>query len=250
MAWLLCLVPPPDDTKFENVAALCDVPFHVIGLQQKWHEGQLSVEIGICSRQDSSSKPAYNRSAKHNSRVSSSFKQMVTKFLSTNSLHSMFYKISGFIRTRSQYLCNLPQSQRNLSTLLSVNPDPNAMSRVFGTLPGFFWQTMELEDFDCGGKTISYPGPEIQNMTMVMQYAAYHDPLCCLDVMTRAWREGFDIAGLRLVYPNTSGKNHSHSIGFDEFKTKCFFPLYLACKSKIFGCGNNMEFCLKTTKRL
>lgn len=124
------------------------------------------------------------------------------------------------------------------------------MSRVFGTLPGFFWQTMELEDFDCGVKTISYPGPEIQNMTMVMQYAAYHDPLCCLDVMTRAWREGFDIAGLRLVYPKTSGKNHSHSISFDEFKTKCFFPLYLACKSKIFGCGNNMEFCLKTTKRL
>ena len=93
-------------------------------------------------------------------------------------------------------------SKKNLSTSLIVNPDPEAMWRVFGAKPGFFWQTMEMDDAPVDDKTGErlFQGPEIHNAFMLMHSAVFRQPFCLLDVLIRARCNALDIAGIRLVY--------------------------------------------------
>lgn len=177
-----------------DYAELCGTPFYVVGLQQSWHDGQLKVEIGICRRLI---KGENQKKIKVNS-----FRQAVNKFLSTNSLHSVYSRLSEFNPYPFQHISELLISKKNLSTLLTVNPDPDAMNRVFDAKPGFFWQTMEVEDALCDEKTGSrlYQGPEMQTTVMLMQFAVFHEPFCLLDVMVRARSKALDVAGIRLVY--------------------------------------------------
>ena len=175
-------------------AELCGTPFYVVGLQQSWRDGQLKVEIGICRRLV---KGENQKKIKSNS-----FRQAVSKFLSTNSLHSVYLRLSEFNPCPLQHISEMLISKKNLSTLLTVNPDPDAMNRVFGAKPGFFWQTMEVEEAPCDEKTGArlYQGPEMQTTVMLMQFSVFHEPFCLLDVMVRARSKALDIAGIRLVY--------------------------------------------------
>ena len=50
LAWLLSIVPCSDRDNARDYAQVCGAPFHVIGLQQSWHEAQLVIEVGIMSR--------------------------------------------------------------------------------------------------------------------------------------------------------------------------------------------------------
>ena len=192
VAWLASLVCP--SVNGTDYAEICGAPFYVVGLQQSWHEGQLKMEIGICSRVE---KGENQKKTKANS-----FRQAVIKFLSTNSLYSMYSRLFEFEPFPLQHLAEMLMSKKNLSTILTVNPDSEAMNRVFGAKPGFFWQTMEVEDAPSEEKTgvRLCQGPEIQNTVMLMQLAVFHEPFCLLDVLIRARCNALDIAGVRLVY--------------------------------------------------
>ena len=213
VAWLACLVHPGVNTTDD--AEVCRAPFCVVGLQQSWHEGQLRIDIGICSRAD---KGGNQKKTKANN----SFRQAVSKFLSTNSLHSVFSRFSECTTCQLQYLSEMLTSKRNLSTLLTVNPDPEAMHRVFGAKPGFFWQTMEVDDTAAGEKTGTKlcQGPEIQNTVMMMQLSVFHQPFCLLDVLKRARNKALDIAGIRLVYRNEV-LEQKLGIYIERFSTEC-----------------------------
>jgi len=188
-----------------DYAEICGAPFYVVGLQQSWHEGQLKMEIGICCRTtEKGEQPSVNDGkGKAKNKASNSFRHAVSKFLSTNTLHGVYTRLSEYTPCPLQYLGELSLSKRNLSTLLTVNPDPDAMQRVFAAKSGFFWQTMEMEDAPTEEKTSSArlcQGPEIQNTVMVMQLAVFHQPFCLLDVLIRVRNKALDIAGIRLVY--------------------------------------------------
>lgn len=192
VAWLACLVCPSVNTP--DYAEVCGAPFYVVALRQSWHEGQLKMEIGICSRLE---KGENQKKIKANS-----FRQAVSKFLSTNSLHNAYSRLFEFTPCPLQHISEMLISKKNLSTLLTVNPDPEAMHRVFGAKPGFFWQTMEVDDVPAEDKTgvTLCQGPEIQHTVMLMQYAVFHEPFCLLDVLIRVRVKALDISGVRLVY--------------------------------------------------
>lgn len=203
IAWLACLVSPSVNTT--DYAEVCGAPFYVVGLQQSWHEGQLKMEIGICSRamEKGEQSSVNDGKGKAKNKASNSFRHAVSKFLSTNSLHSVYARLMECTPCPPQYLAEISISKRNLSTLLTVNPDPDAMQRVFGAKPGFFWQTMEMEDAPTEEKASSArlcQGPEIQNTVMLMQYAVFHQLFSLLDVLIRVRNRALDMAGFRLVY--------------------------------------------------
>ena len=200
--WLACLVSPRVDST--DYAEICGAPFYVVGLQQSWHEGHLKMEIGICSRttEKGEQSSVNDGKGKAKNKASNSFRHAVSKFLSTNTLHSVYTRLLESTPCPLQYLAEFSISKRNLSTLLTVNPDPDAMQRVFAAKPGFFWQTMEMEDAPTEEKTSARlcQGPEIQNTVMLMQHAVFHQPFCLLDVLIRVRNKALDIAGIRLVY--------------------------------------------------
>ena len=76
-------------------------------------------------------------------RGTGNFKAVVAKFLSTNSLQSIFTRmVRCGVETSSNHCLNqITLSQRNLSTFLNINSDPKALTSVFGTEVAFFWQT-------------------------------------------------------------------------------------------------------------
>lgn len=199
LAWLLSMVCVPEYTHYVDNAEICEAPFHVIGLQQTWHEGELSIKVGICSREEFQGTRAKQGSKGNN------FQTAVAKFLRTNTLCSVLTKIVGY----PPVFVNMSFSQKNLSSLLSINSDPQAMIRVFGAEPGFYWKTHEVEDtIDTSSSNIQYCGPEVQNTVMLVQFLALHDPMCMFDILNRVWKEGLDLAGIRLLY--------THRIPFDE----------------------------------
>lgn len=201
VAFLACLVAPSVSTT--DYAEVCGAPFYVVGFQQSWHEGQLKIDTGICSRAEIGEN-------QKKSRANNSFRQAVSKFLTTNSLHSVFARFSEFTPV-PEYLTKIIASKRNLSTLLTVNSDPEAMHRVFGTKPGFFWQTMELDDYPTEEKTGSNicQGPEIQNTVTLLQQAVFHSPFCLVDVLMHARSKALDISGVRLTYHRECPKENS-----------------------------------------
>lgn len=209
VAWLLSLVPVPQKTYYVDFADVCESPFYVIGLQQTWHEGELSMKIGICSR-DHFQPTRTKQGGRGNA-----FQSSVSKFLRTNTLCSVLTKLSSYPAA----FIDTAIGNKNLSTLLTINSDPQAMIRVFGGEPGFFWKTMDVEDTtDNHSSNIENCGPEISNTMMLIQYEAFHDPSCMFDVLNRVWDEGLDLAGIRLLYTNNipleerPGKSASGSI--------------------------------------
>lgn len=199
LAWLLSLVPIPEKSYYMDFAALCDSPFYVIGIQQTWHEGELSVKIGICSR-DNFQPSRTKQLGKGNA-----FQSAVSKFLKTNTLISVMSRLASY----PESFHDSSIGNKNLSTLLSINSDPQAMIRVFGGDPGFFWKTLEVEDtVDLYTSNIEYCGPDVNNTMMLVQFEAFHDPCCMMDILNRVWREGLDLAGVRLLY--------THNIPLEE----------------------------------
>lgn len=201
IAWLACLVYPSMNTT--DYAEICGAPFYVVGLRQSWHEGQLRIEIGICGRTEKGDlSSAQDAKGKLKNKANNSFRHAVSKFLSTNTLQSVYARLLEHTPCPLQDLAQMQMSKKNLSTLLTVNPDPEAMLRVFGAKPGFFWQTMEMEDAPVDEKTGARlcQGPEIHNTVMLMQYVVFHQVFCLLDVLIRARSNALDIAGVRLVY--------------------------------------------------
>lgn len=205
MAWLLSLVPVPEKTYYVDFAVLCESPFYVIGLQQTWHEGELSVKIGICSREDF--QPTRSKQGGRGN----AFQSSVSKFLRTNTLSSVMSKLSSYPTS----LIDSTIGNKNLSSLLTINSDPHAMIRVFGGEPGFYWKTLEVEDtVDIYSSNIEYCGPDVHNTMMLVQFEAFHDPSCMFDILNRVWNEGLDLAGIRLLYTN--------NIPLEERPGECF----------------------------
>ncbi|XP_077985176.1 dynein axonemal assembly factor 8-like [Glandiceps talaboti] len=248
LTWLLSLVPENYDFLQHDVAApssnannelpSTEAPFYVIGLQQLWQEKFLSLAVAITPRDKAAIK---NTPAKKKSRVRDEFKdcspfqKSVAKFLSTNVLNSVCpwlqssfaYKVgskgqmlksttcdSSGVQKDGSYMPPLPAvTSKPLSTFVAINRDPNAVSNVFGSSVGFFWQTVECEEnvLDQDVCQEYNTNSDIQNTLSLIYKNIYRDPYAMVGVLYGVLQEGLDLCGIRLLYPTGNFIPSTHS---------------------------------------
>ena len=145
----------------------------------------------------------------------SAFHQHLTKYLSTNTLHSVCPWLQDMVSTDVRplnsksnesgyaYRPPLPNiTTKPLSTFIEVSPDHQAASKVFNTSVGFFWQTVDSDegrlDQPINDNDVSC---DIQNTMSLVYKKIFTDPRSMMGVFNRVLQEGLDLAGVRLVYP-------------------------------------------------
>lgn len=76
------------------------------------------------------------------------------------------------------------------------------MNKIFGLESGFFWETVETDELttDSGIKeeVIDY---ETQNTMSLVYKQIFRDHSAIMGILNRVLQEGFDLAGVRLLYP-------------------------------------------------
>ncbi|XP_071094592.1 dynein axonemal assembly factor 8-like [Haliotis cracherodii] len=225
LTWLLSLVPD-DFTFLQGAAQPTDTamffpPFHVVGLQQMWMEEQLCLAIAVSPAKDFDAKFVSLKSKKSKVRDevkgSSPFMQHVSKFLSTNTLHTVCPWLQAFVSmdvtcankddpelcASYTYQPPLPNvTTKPLSTYIHLNPDQSAAGKVFNTPVGFFWQTVDSDDghFDVPlhDSDVNY---ETQNTMSLIYKKIFREPGALMGILNRVLQEGLDLSGVRLLYP-------------------------------------------------
>ncbi|XP_013420923.1 uncharacterized protein LOC106181165 isoform X1 [Lingula anatina] len=251
LTWLLSLVPHDftflDDSSIRQPAPSPPVPldpgpFCVLGLQQLWFEEQLCIIVAIAPKDKQSqvtqlTGPVKSKKAKLKDAVKSCtpFQQQVTKFLSTNTLHSVCPWLQDFtsveISSPPSPSTDHPTSQKfaykpplpnittkPLSTFMQMRTDPDAVKKVFGTPVGFFYQSVESDecqaDVGINDDGVNY---ETQNTMSLVYKKIYQNPVALMGILSRVLQEGLDISGIRLLYPSVQLLSlESPRISFNE----------------------------------
>ncbi|KAK3107616.1 hypothetical protein FSP39_018349 [Pinctada imbricata] len=221
VTWLLSLVPDNFDFFLPNGSSskpgqtmFYDSPFHVIGLQQLWMDEHLNLVVAITPTKEFDAKYVPNKSKKSKLKDevkdSSPFHQLVSKFLSTNTLHSVCPWLQDLVSVEVPgessgytYRPPLPNiTTKPLSTFIQIKPDQSAASKVFNSAVGFFWQTVDndeaLFEQTLNDSAVLYD----TQITMSLVYKKiFRDSRSMMGIFNRVLQEGLDLAGIRLVYP-------------------------------------------------
>ena len=146
----------------------------------------------------------------------SPFQQFLTKFLSTNTLHTVCPWLQAVVpidiscpsqdpEDTATYVYRAPLpiiTTKPLSTFIQMNPDPQAAQKVFNSPVGFFWQTVDNEEssFDHGlaDCDVNYD----TQVTMSLVYKKiFQEPPAMSGIFNKIMQEGLDLSGVRLLYP-------------------------------------------------
>lgn len=159
---------------------------------------------------------------KDNVKDASVFYQLVTKYLSTNTLNSVCPWLSDMVsigidgenqNTGFVYTPPLPDiTTKPLSTFIEVNPNMQAAQRLFNVDVGFFWQTVHSGESCCDNSSVEF---DTENTMSIIYKKIYQECHAMMGVFNRILQEGLDLAGVRLLYPvpemvNTSLKQPSN----------------------------------------
>ncbi|KAM5151804.1 dynein axonemal assembly factor 8-like, partial [Mantella aurantiaca] len=208
LVWLVSLVSPLNPQGEE------EVPFQVLGLQQVWREEGLALYACVSPRRlgaHPSPKIRKNK-GKERLRGTSSFYQQTSQFLTHTTLQSVTrWREEVGDRLQGQlFTMKVDVPALRLSNIALLNPDPEAVDKVFPACSGFFWQTLETEEKLCplSLKVPADIGTEVVPVvlcdTLLRWPAALHHTLHLI------LSAGLDVCGLRLLYPQSSAL-HAHS---------------------------------------
>ncbi|XP_046582634.1 dynein axonemal assembly factor 8-like [Haliotis rubra] len=240
LTWLLSLVP--DDFTFLQGAAqpkdnaMFFGPFHVVGLQQMWMDEQLCLAIAVSPAKEFDAKfvPVKSKKSKVRDEVkgSSPFMQHVSKFLSTNTLHTVCPWLQAFVSmdvtcankddpelcASYTYQPPLPNvTTKPLSTYIHLNPDQRAACKVFNTPVGFFWQTVDSDDghfeVTLHDTDVNY---ETQNTMSLIYKKIFREPGALMGILNRVLQEGLDLSGVRLLYPTAELLNSKECVNSEK----------------------------------
>ena len=178
------------------------IPFSVIGMQQAYQNGKLQLFVGVQPNKGSCGVNTQPGKCSRKSKIKA-FNKAISKYLSTHSLRSVYQKIPKVYLSGNIPVDENLYSSKMLSTYITVGQDPDAVQRVFGTKPGFFWGTVEIIDTNEVFKGSACRNFSVENTVVLVQPSLYHRPSCILDLLNRIENEGCDLAGLRLAYGET-----------------------------------------------
>ncbi|XP_056389962.1 dynein axonemal assembly factor 8-like [Hyla sarda] len=207
LVWLVSLVAPLNP-HYEG-----DAPFQVLGLQQMWREEGLALYACVSPRQVSDHKCTKNRKhkGKEDFRGTSSFYQQVSLFLSHHTLQSVTRWKENVIQQLQGQLfpLNLEVPATKLSSIVMVNPDPQAVPKVFSSPAGFFWQMLETEEKLSPLAPELFQDGDIQVVPVIMYDTLIQDPVAFHHALHLILTSGLDICGIRLLYPEASALRSS-----------------------------------------
>ncbi|XP_069036850.1 dynein axonemal assembly factor 8 isoform X2 [Lepisosteus oculatus] len=204
VAWFLSLV---GQRPLGRAGEELHPPFWVAGLQQLWREDGLALYVCAASPGESLQHSRRHRK-REGERSSSVFYQRVCKFLSQTSLHAVvpWAQDLNFLLAKQSYPLHINVPSARLDSFICVNPERKALEKAFGTTPGFYWQTVEIEGQICesAGETADSQHPNTEVAMAVGYSTLFEDPLVILHTLQLLLSSNLDVCGLRLLYPTHS----------------------------------------------
>ncbi|XP_066545119.1 dynein axonemal assembly factor 8 isoform X2 [Amia ocellicauda] len=203
VAWFLSLVGPDPHSCEESAGADGRPPFWVAGLQQLCGGGGLA--LYVCATSYEEGPPRTRRHRRQEERSSALFPQRVGRFLSQTALSAVVHWAPqlSWLLSRQAHPPHFRPPATRLDSFVSVNPEKEALEKVFGARLGFYWRTLETEDQACesAGDPTSTPhtNPEV---AMALAYRMlWQDPLVTHHTLQLLLDASLDVCGLRLLFP-------------------------------------------------
>ncbi|XP_075035501.1 dynein axonemal assembly factor 8-like isoform X2 [Mixophyes fleayi] len=202
LVWLLSLVSPL------NSHCEGDAPFQVLGLQQVWREEGLALYACISPHE----VPVHitpkmrKHKGREDHRGTSSFYQQTSLFLSRNTLQSITWWSDAVMQQLMGQLfpLNLEVPAIRLSSIAMLNPDPQAVEKVFSSSSGFFWQTLETEERLSALSPEFFMDSEMEVIPVMLFDTLLRDSVAFHHALHLILMAGLDVCGLRLLYPQSS----------------------------------------------
>ncbi|XP_052628942.1 dynein axonemal assembly factor 8 isoform X2 [Harpia harpyja] len=200
--WLLSLVPP---VKMKDGPK---APFQVVGLQQVWREDGLALYACLMPADECSahnSTKIQKIKTKEDLQGTSIFYQKISAFLACTQLPDVIWWRAELANHFQNQLCPLLPEIPSvlLSYITAVNPDPQAVEKVFAVPNGFYWQTVETDEkYFPNSSDIEACRDIDTEVAMVLLFETlYRSPLATHHMLQLVLGSGLDICGLRLLYP-------------------------------------------------
>ncbi|XP_076109890.1 dynein axonemal assembly factor 8-like isoform X2 [Mytilus galloprovincialis] len=220
LSWLLSLVPHDFTFLQKEEEDNTPLPFYILGLQQECMDEQLCLQVAVAAPRDYDKQmnlKTKKSKVKDEMKGCTAFQHFITKFLSTNTLHSVCPWLVDMVSVEvpcSQvdnttekptyvYRPPLPNiTTKPLSTFIQVNPDQQAAQKVFNSSVGFFWQTIDSEEAFCD-QNVGEVNYDTQVTMSLIYRKIFYDPRAMMGICNRILQEGLDLAGVRLLYPTS-----------------------------------------------
>ncbi|KAM6351563.1 dynein axonemal assembly factor 8 isoform 1-T1 [Alca torda] len=202
VTWLLSLVPPV------TMKAGPKAPFQVVGLQQAWREDGLALYACLMPADEASAQSSTKTQkikAKEVLQGTFIFYQKTSAFLARTWLPDVIWWRAELANRFQNQLCPLLPEIPSvlLSYVTAVNPDPQAVEKVFAVPNGFYWQTVETEEkYFPNSSDIEACRDTDTEVAMVLLFETlFRSPLATHHMLQLVLSSGLDICGLRLLYP-------------------------------------------------
>ncbi|XP_026786019.3 dynein axonemal assembly factor 8 isoform X3 [Pangasianodon hypophthalmus] len=198
IAWFMSLAKPSSCSADDSVTNTA--PFWVTGLQQFWKND--SLVLYICAvPPDETASP---RKFQNMKRGWTSFHQRVSKFLAQTQLRTVASWLPELNHLLEQQahpaLVSLPSSR--LDCFVSISSDKEPAKEAFGTNPGFYWQTLSIQEQICQwAEATTSQQPHTEVMLALVYQGMFHNPLATHHTLQLLFSSGLDVCGLRFAYP-------------------------------------------------
>ncbi|XP_050173782.1 dynein axonemal assembly factor 8 [Myiozetetes cayanensis] len=201
VTWLLSLVPPSKGSNGPKA------PFEVVGLQQAWREEGLALYAGLAPADESSAQSCPKSHETQNTedlRGPSVFYQKISAFLASTWLPDVIWWRAELASCFQNQLCPLLEIPSVLlSNVAAVNPDPQAVEKVFAVPNGFYWQTVESGDkyFPGSSAMEACRDADTEVAVVLLFERLLRRPLAAHHLLQMVLSSCLDVCGLRLLYP-------------------------------------------------
>ncbi|KAM6320086.1 LOW QUALITY PROTEIN: dynein axonemal assembly factor 8 [Podargus strigoides] len=197
--WLLSEVPP---VKRNNGSK---TPFQVVGLQQAWEDGLALYACPMPADESSAQESTEIQKTKTEEDLqgTSIFYQKISVFLTCTSLPDVTWWWAELANHFQNQLCLLLPKIPSvlLSHITAVNPDPQAVEKVFAVPNGFCWQTVETDEkyFPTSSDIEACGGTDTEVAMVLLFESLFQSPLATHHMLQLVLSSGLDICGLCLL---------------------------------------------------
>ncbi|XP_043089942.1 dynein axonemal assembly factor 8 isoform X2 [Puntigrus tetrazona] len=199
IAWFMSLTDPKTCGRNSNKLG---APFWVAGLQQFYKEDGLALYICAMPYKDSQTGCRNSRMRKVDS-YESMFYRRVCKFFAQTSLKTVAFWVPqlNHLLEEQAYPTHVHLTSSCLDCFISVNPNQEAVEKVFSVIPGFYWQTLETEDQKCQSTEATISQCHAETAFVLIGRALFLNPLAMHHTLELMWRSSLDVCGIRFLYP-------------------------------------------------